>query len=100
MMRGRMVHFEDGTTQLQRYGRDDSEVIWSVSRGELNKVLLDAAESAGARLQFDRRLHAVDFDACSARFADDRGGTIHEHGFTTLIGADGAGSALRAAMAQ
>ena len=100
MMRGRMVHFEDGTTRLQRYGRDDSEVIWSVSRGELNMVLLDAAEAAGARLHFDRRLHAVDFDACEARFADDRDGTLHEHGFTALLGADGAGSALRASMAQ
>ena len=100
MMRGRMVHFLDGTTQLQRYGRDDSEVIWSVSRGELNKVLLDAAEAAGARLHFDRRLHSVDFDACSARYADDRDGTIYDHGFATLVGADGAGSALRTAMAQ
>ncbi|HET8819095.1 MAG TPA: FAD-dependent monooxygenase [Xanthomonadaceae bacterium] len=100
MMRGRMVHFEDGTTQLQRYGRDDSEVIWSVSRGELNKVLLDAAEAAGARLHFDRRLHAVDFDAGSARFADDRDGILHEHRFTALLGADGAGSTLRGAMAQ
>ena len=100
MMRGRMVHFDDGRTQLQRYGRDDSEVIWSVSRGELNMVLLDAAEAAGARLHFDRRLHAVDFDAGSARFADDRDGVLHAHRFTTLLGADGAGSALRGAMAQ
>ena len=69
----------------ERYGRDDSEVIWSVSRGELNKVLLDAAEAAGARLHFDRRLHAVDFDACSARFADDRDGVLHEHRFTALL---------------
>src|SRR5690348_1937245 len=38
MMRGRMVH-ADGTTNLQRYGRDDSEVIWSVSRGDLNMLL-------------------------------------------------------------
>ena len=35
MMRGRMVHFRDGRTDLQRYGKDDSEVIWSVHRGEL-----------------------------------------------------------------
>ena len=100
MMRGRMVHFADGTTQLQRYGRDDSEVIWSVSRGELNMVLLDAAEGAGARLHFDRRLHAVDFDADTARFVDDRDGTVHDHRFTALLGADGAGSALRTAMSQ
>src|SRR5690349_110525 len=29
MMRGRMVHNVDGSTNLLRYGRDDSEVIWS-----------------------------------------------------------------------
>src|SRR5690606_36798927 len=92
MMRGRLVHFEDGTTQLQRYGRDDSEVNWSVSRGELNIALLDAAEAAGGRMHFDRRLHAVDFDACSARYVDDRDGTVHARAFTALLGADGAGS--------
>ena len=30
MMRGRMVHTADGRSGLQRYGVDDSEVIWSV----------------------------------------------------------------------
>ncbi len=56
MMRGRMVHHLDGHTELLRYGRDDSEVIWSVNRGRLNIALLDAAEAAGARFHFDRRL--------------------------------------------
>ena len=99
MMRGRMVHFLDGSQQLQRYGRDDSEVIWSVSRGELNMTLIDAAEAAGARLHFDRRLDSVDFDGCVARFVDDRDGVLHEHRFDALVGADGAGSALRLQMA-
>ncbi|TWI03757.1 kynurenine 3-monooxygenase [Luteimonas cucumeris] len=98
MMRGRMVHFADGTLQLQRYGRDDSEVIWSVHRGDLNITLLDLADKAGARLHFDRRLDSVDFDARVARFRDDRAGQAHETGFRALVGADGAGSALRAAM--
>jgi kynurenine 3-monooxygenase len=48
MMRGRMVHGRENGTGLQRYGVDDSEVIWSVSRGALNTLLLDAAEAAGA----------------------------------------------------
>src|SRR5512141_2268333 len=52
MMRGRMVHHLDGHTELLRYGRDDSEVIWSVSRGALNMMLLDAAEAAGATIAF------------------------------------------------
>jgi len=98
MMRGRMVHFLDGRTDLQRYGRDDSEVIWSVHRGELNVILLDIAERAGARLHFDRGLASVDFDARIARFSDPRDGSLHEAAFASLVGADGAGSALRAAM--
>lgn len=98
MMRGRMVHFLDGSLQLQRYGRDDSEVIWSVHRGDLNITLLELAERAGARLHFDRRLDGVDFDARIARFRDDRNGQAHELAFHALVGADGAGSALRAAM--
>lgn len=98
MMRGRMVHFVDGRTQLQRYGRDDLEVIWSVHRGRLNLSLLDAAEKAGARIHFSRRLARVDFDA---RHFVTQGETIDgttTHAFDVLIGADGAGSALRTAM--
>lgn len=98
MMRGRMVHFLDGRTDLQRYGRDDSEVIWSVHRGELNLILLQIAQDAGARLHFHRGLQSVDFDARTARFLDERDGSVHETGFGSLVGADGAGSALRAAM--
>jgi len=100
MMRGRMVHFLDGSQQLQRYGRDDSEVIWSVSRGELNITLLHAAEAAGARLHFDRRLQSADFDGRTAGFVDDRDGTLHAHAFAALIGADGAGSALRSELGR
>ncbi|WP_123769095.1 FAD-dependent oxidoreductase [Vulcaniibacterium tengchongense] len=100
MMRGRMVHFLDGRTDLQRYGRDDSEVIWSVHRGELNVILLDIAQHAGVRLHFHRGLESVDFAARRARFVDPRDGSAHEAQFVSLVGADGAGSALRAAMAR
>ncbi|HSE13120.1 MAG TPA: NAD(P)/FAD-dependent oxidoreductase [Rudaea sp.] len=99
MMRGRMVHHLDGHTELLRYGRDDSEVIWSVNRGSLNVTLLDAAEAAGARIHFDQRLAAVDWDKSTLQFLDEAGAT-HEHSATLLIGSDGAGSALRAAMAR
>ncbi len=99
MMRGRMVHHLDGHTELLRYGRDDSEVIWSVNRGTLNMALLDAAEAAGARIHFDQRLAAVDWDNSTLQLYDEAG-TTREHRASLLIGADGAGSALRAAMAQ
>jgi kynurenine 3-monooxygenase len=96
MMRGRMVHPRDGGEHLQRYGRDDSEVIWSISRGDLNIVLLDAAEAAGVTLHFDRRLERVDFDARIAHFVGEREDIARP--FQALVGCDGAGSSLRAAM--
>ncbi len=100
MMRGRMVHPLGGAPQLQRYGRDDSEVIWSIHRGDLNITLLDLAEAAGARVHFDRRLDSVDFDAGLAHFHDEREGIAFAHAFDALVGADGAGSSLRAAMSK
>ncbi len=98
MMRGRMVHALDGATQLLRYGRDDSEVIWSVHRGRLNLSLVEAAEAAGATLYFDARLDAVDFSARRATIVDECDGAGREIDFEVLLGADGAGSGLRAAM--
>ena len=99
MMRGGMVHHLDGHTELLRYGRNDSEVIWSVNRGSLNMTLLDAAEAAGARIHFDQRLAGVDWNRSTLQLCDEAG-AMREHAAALLIGADGAGSALRAAMAQ
>jgi kynurenine 3-monooxygenase len=99
MMRGRMVHVPGQAPQLQRYGRDDGESIWSVHRADLNLTLLELAEKAGAKIHFHRRLHTVDFGAGYARFIDDRDDQPHDlHFDVPLVGADGAGSALRAAM--
>ncbi|MEO7071521.1 MAG: NAD(P)/FAD-dependent oxidoreductase [Rhodanobacter sp.] len=97
MMRGRMVHTLDGRSALQRYGVDDSEVIWSVSRGALNILLLDAAEQAGARFHFGQTLSGADFAQQRICLAD-ASGVQRQTEAGTLIGADGAGSALRAAM--
>jgi len=98
MMRGRMVHALDGSTNFLRYGKDDSEVIWSVHRGRLNLALLDAAERAGAAIHFDQRLASADFEAGTVTFHDEVAGVERRVGSAMLIGADGAGSALRAAM--
>src|SRR5688572_19919218 len=42
-MRGRMLHSEDGGLTLVPYGQRPHEVIYSVSRGALNALLMDAA---------------------------------------------------------
>ena len=98
MMRGRMVH-TDGAVNLQRYGRDDSEVIWSVSRGDLNMLLMDAAARAGATLHFGAALAEADFAQGTITLAD-AAGAVRTHHAGMLLGCDGAGSALRAAMSR
>ncbi len=105
MMRGRMVHAvpsgngSGGEPQLLRYGKDDSEVIWSVHRGRLVLTMLDAAEAAGARIHFNRRLTGVDRATKTLHLIDDRERCAHTHSWNVLFGTDGAGSALRAFLA-
>ena len=97
VMRGRMVHFAEGGTQLQPYGLNEREVIRSVHRARLNLALLDAAERAGARIHFEQGLDDVDWSdrLIVLRDAD---GIERRHAFDHLIGCDGAGSRLRESM--
>lgn len=97
MMRGRMVHVPGQTPNLQRYGVDDTEVNWSVSRGALNCTLLDAAAAAGAELHFEMPLLDAHFDA-DTPVRLTLGGGGGDIPAEVVIGADGAGSALRHAM--
>lgn len=98
MMRGRMVHDQDGTTHFLRYGKDDSEVIWSIHRGRLNMALIEALEQAGVSIDFDARIGDIDIEA--GHFTIHEGNDhVLEH-FERLIGADGAGSAVRQAMVR
>jgi len=100
MMRGRMVHMKNGDTQLQRYGKDDSEVIWSVHRGELNITLLNAAEAAGAKIIFNHRIDKIDFEQKNIHLINDFDRSSSEIKFNVLIGADGAGSGVRHALKE
>ena len=98
-MRGRFVHQADGSSGLQPYGRLPQEVIYSISRRELNNVLLDAAIDAGVDVRFQHRLEGADLAAGTARVRDlDRGLSL-EIPMRPLLGADGAGSLLRRRLA-
>src|SRR5579863_26666 len=46
-MRGRMMHSVAGELTFQPYGKNDTEVINSISRAELNMALMNAAEEQG-----------------------------------------------------
>ena len=94
-MRGRMVHAADEPLpELQPYGSQPHEVIHSVSRTDLNAILLDAAEATGrVRFEFETRLHSVELEDSLLVFEDGR-----REAFDVVFGADGAGSKVRAAI--
>lgn len=99
-MRGRMIHDRDGRQQYQSYSADGLQAIWSVSRHGLNVALLKAAAEAGATLRFGQRLTAVDLSARALTILDETGGPPRRESYALLIGADGAGSAVREAIAR
>lgn len=92
-MRGRRVHSLGNPASYQPYSPRSEDVLWSIQRGRFNQQLVAAAEAAGVRLRFDTPLEQVDWAAQCAL----AGG---EHlSFDLLVGADGADSAVRRAMA-
>lgn len=98
-MRGRLIHAEDGTSELLPYGHRDDELIWSVSRAELNRLLIDkAAECGGVAMHF--RQAAVDRQPHSGllHMHDTAEGADYLLRDAPVIAADGAGSPVRRAL--
>ena len=97
---GRIIHLDGTEPVFQRYGKDDSEYNHSISRYDLNKFLISRAEAAGVKLHFGHKLVNVDLSANTAElnFVDDGGREVAVKCAGPLVGADGAGSALRYAL--
>ncbi|NNC76780.1 MAG: FAD-dependent monooxygenase, partial [Woeseiaceae bacterium] len=95
-MRGRMVHQSDGTAEFMRYGQADNEMIYSVTRSDLNEVLLGVADGIpNVRLHF--RQQAIGYDApdCTVHVRDLNDDSLYEVEARPLFAADGAGSIIR-----
>ncbi|NQD39070.1 FAD-dependent monooxygenase [Permianibacter sp. IMCC34836] len=98
-MKGRMLHDEQGQTQLVPYGQQPHEVIYSVSRGELNKLLMTAAEATGkVKIVFETGIEQIDFNQQRILLKHEQTGAQQPHHFELLIGADGGGSVVRKAI--
>ncbi|HZN02127.1 MAG TPA: NAD(P)/FAD-dependent oxidoreductase [Candidatus Polarisedimenticolia bacterium] len=107
-MRGRMIHDLRGHTAFQPYGTERGHANHSVSRADLNVLLLEAAErEKNVRFAFGRRCVDIDPDAPSATFAPAEGtgpdggagGRMDAPGDTVrgdvVLGTDGAWSVVR-----
>nr|WP_283133954.1 NAD(P)/FAD-dependent oxidoreductase [Rhizohabitans arisaemae] len=93
-MPGRMMHARDGSLSFQSYSADGRRAINSISRGDLNRTLLDAAlDRPGVEACFEHRLTGLDVDTGRMTF-DTPSGPV-EKTARVIIGADGAYSAVR-----
>jgi kynurenine 3-monooxygenase len=98
-MKGRMLHSVAGELTYVPYGKDDSEYINSISRGGLNIALMNIAESyENVSLTFNQACESVDFEAGTLVLKDATSGESRQIKGDVIIGADGAGSAIRAAL--
>ena len=95
-MRGRMLHTENGTTELQPYGQRREEQIYSVSRGELNRILIDTAHvDCGVPIRFHQEATGYESAGRTLRMVDLLEAKDYELHGEPVIAADGAGSAIR-----
>lgn len=98
-MRGRMIHEIDGSTEFLRYGQRADEQIFSVSRGRLNQILLDAAEEVGnIEIHFGQQALSYNPDTHRVQLRDLAENADYEIEADPVIAADGAGSVIRQAL--
>jgi kynurenine 3-monooxygenase len=99
-MRGRMVHDLSGSTTLHPYGQREHEVIYSVGRAALNRVLIEeAARYDSVDLRFDQTCIAAIPERNVLRFRNNRDGVEYDATLAPTIATDGAGSAVRTSLA-
>ncbi|WP_296380766.1 NAD(P)/FAD-dependent oxidoreductase [Winogradskyella sp.] len=95
-MNGRMLHDKEGNTYLSNYSGRDHEYINSISRGELNGLLLTEAEKHdNVTIHFNKKCKSVDFENTTALFKDYNTKDEFVEDADCIIATDGAGSALR-----
>jgi kynurenine 3-monooxygenase len=97
-MKGRMMHSVAGDLTFQPYGKNDQEVIYSISRAELNIALLNAAEEQGAALHFNQRCSGFDLKTGAIKLWNEETGEETTSGTGIVIGCDGSASAIRSEM--
>lgn len=90
-VKGRMMHSLEGELTYQPYGIDDDHINYSVSRSELNILLMNQAEQEGVPILFEKSLENIDFDNNQLKFENSN--NLYEFDF--VVGADGAGSIVR-----
>lgn len=95
-MYGRLIHDTKGNTFASNYSGRENEYINSISRGDLNGILLSEAEThKNVTIHFNNKCTAVDIDTTTATFKNYLTKETFQVTADVIFGTDGAGSILR-----
>jgi kynurenine 3-monooxygenase len=98
-MPGRLIHTREGETHFQPYGVKPSEVLYAISRAELQNLLLDALSNhANVQLVFDTKCVEVNTAKQTLTLSHETTGETTTLTRQRIVGTDGSSSAVRSAM--
>ncbi len=97
-MRGRMIHPVEGALKFQPYSPNPANAINSISRAQLNEVLMTAAEQHGVQIHFNMKCTGMNYKTGELFLQDQTSGQTRTIQPERVIGTDGSASALRTAM--
>jgi kynurenine 3-monooxygenase len=89
----RAIHLKE-TLKFQNYGQE-GESIYSISRGVLNRKMIDLAEQAGVTFFFDQKIWDVTLATATLHVGEEERGEWKELKYDMVFGADGAFSRIR-----
>ena len=89
----RAIHLVD-KLNFQAYGQE-GEAIYSISRGLLNRKMIDLAEAAGAEFFFEQKIWDVTLADATLHIGETERGAWEEKKYDMVFGADGAFSRIR-----
>ncbi|MDP5027287.1 MAG: FAD-dependent monooxygenase [Flavobacterium sp.] len=90
----RAIHLQDGKLNYQFYGKE-GEAIFSLSRGVLNRKMVDLAEAEGVKFFFEHKIWDVNLATASLYEGESEQGDWTELKYDKVFGADGAFSRIR-----
>ncbi|CAL2093376.1 NAD(P)/FAD-dependent oxidoreductase [Tenacibaculum sp. 190524A05c] len=95
-MYGRLIHDIEGNTFNSNYSGREGEYINSISRQDLNSLLLDEAEKLeNVKIHFNSKCLSIDIEKTIAHFKSYETQEEFSVDADVIFGADGAGSILR-----
>ena len=89
----RAIHLVDDL-KYQNYGQE-GENIYSISRGTLNRKMIDLAEASGAEFFFQQKIWDISLEDATLHIGETERGAWEEIKYDLVFGADGAFSRIR-----